>query len=352
MNNVCAVMTSPNAFRMEIRDIPRILENEVLIQVDYCGICGSDLHLFQTGKQGEHIAENPMVLGHEAAGTVVETGRNVTGFSFGDSVAIEPGANCGTCGYCVTGKYNLCQQMVFPSTPPHDGYFMQYIKVPENKVYKLPGNISTRTGALLEPLACGLNAAAQGDVGIGHSVVVIGAGCIGLMAMLACKARGATNIIVTDVFEQRLAFASEKGASHSIHANSIDIAAQVFDLTRGGADVVIDCSGTQIGQRQTAEFVKPGGTIVLMGMPPQDFTEYNFTKLIWKEASVKTSLRYRNRFPSAIASLQTGLIDLDGIITHEFTLKKIAEGFDYVARNKASVIKAIIKVSGDGNEPS
>ena len=347
MNNVCAVMTSPNAFRMEVRDMPRILENEVLIQVDYCGICGSDLHLFQTGKQGEHIAENPVVLGHEAAGTVVETGKNVTSFSFGDSVTIEPGANCGTCGYCVTGRYNLCRQMAFPSTPPHDGYFMQYIKVIENKAYRLPNNISTRTGALLEPLACGLNAAAQGDVGIGNSVIIIGAGCIGLMTMLACKARGATNIIVTDVFERRLAFAREKGASHTIQANAADIAPRVFDLTRGGADVVIDCSGSQIGLGQTVEFVKPGGTIVLMGMPPQDLTEYNFTRLIWKEASIKTSFRYRNRFPSAIAALETGLIDLDGMITHEFALKEISEGFDYVANNKEKVIKAVVKLPDD-----
>lgn len=345
MSNLCVVMVKPKVFNTEIREIPEIGNNDILVKVEYCGICGSDVHLFQTGKQGENIATKPMVLGHECAGIVMDMGQNTKNINVGDRVAIEPGIVCGICSFCKSGNYNLCPNMVFPSTPPYDGFFMQFIKVTSNMVHKLPERISTKVGTLLEPLACALNATRQGDVELGKSVVVIGAGTIGLLTMLACKARGATEIYITDVLQSKLDFAKQKGATNVINIKELNPTDEIMRLTDNvGVDIVIDCSGTQTGMKSTVDLVKNGGTIVLMGMPPQDYTELNFTKLIWKEATIKTSFRYRNRHSVAIKAISSGLIDIEGVITQEFQLENLQTAFEYVIENQEKVIKAIVKM--------
>ncbi|MDD3169972.1 MAG: alcohol dehydrogenase catalytic domain-containing protein, partial [Eubacteriales bacterium] len=192
MKNRAVYMTELN--KMEIREIavPEIEENEVLVKLEYVGICGSDVHYFHDGRCGDFVVDGEFMLGHECAGVVERVGGGVTKLAVGDKVALEPGITCGQCEFCKSGKYNLCPDVQFLATPPVQGCYENYIAFPENLCFKLPENISTKEGALIEPLSVGIHAASQGQVGLGDHVVILGAGCIGLVTLLACKAYGAT----------------------------------------------------------------------------------------------------------------------------------------------------------------
>lgn len=339
-------MEKPGIMRRHKMEMPDIFENDVLLRIEYCGICGSDIHLFMTGRQGENVADRPMVLGHEASGTVVDIGSAVKGLAIGDQVAIEPGIVCGVCNLCKAGRYNLCQRMVFPSTPPNDGFFMNYVSVPSNKVFKLPDSIGLKEASLFEPLACGFNAARQGGVEYEKSVAIIGAGCIGLMTLLASRALGAGQIYQCDSKENRLNKAKELGATLAVNIQTADFISCIMDATcHCGVDIVIDCSGSQAGLRSTIDLVAPGGTVVMMGMPPEDETPYNFTRLIWKEVTIKSSFRYLNCYDQILCAIQAKSLSLDGIISHMFSFEQLPEAFDFVIQHRNEVLKAVVKVS-------
>lgn len=187
LNNRAAFMTGLK--QMEIREIPvpEPKEKEVLVKLEYVGICGSDVHYYEHGKIGDFIVNGDFILGHECAGTVVAIGKGVKQLQVGDRVALEPGVTCGQCEFCKSGRYNLCPDVEFLATPPYHGCFENYIAFPENMAFKLPNSITTREGALVEPLSVGMHAAKQGGVTLGSSVVILGAGCIGLTTLLASK---------------------------------------------------------------------------------------------------------------------------------------------------------------------
>ncbi len=183
-----AVMLGTGQMGFEERDIPKAKDNEVLVKLEYVGICGSDLHYYETGAIGDYVVKPPFVLGHEPGGTVVEVGKNVKHLKAGDRVALEPGKTCGHCEFCRTGRYNLCPDVVFFATPPVDGVFQEYVAHEADLCFKLPDNVDTMEGALIEPLAVGFHAAIQGGARAGQTAVVMGAGCIGLVTMMALKA--------------------------------------------------------------------------------------------------------------------------------------------------------------------
>ncbi|NLK98858.1 MAG: NAD(P)-dependent alcohol dehydrogenase [Epulopiscium sp.] len=344
MENKAFFMTDLN--KMELRDVemPKIKDNEVLIKLEYVGICGSDVHYLEHGKIGDFVVEGDFILGHECSGRVVEIGKDVKTLKVGDKVALEPGQTCGQCEFCKSGKYNLCPDVEFLATPPYHGCLENYIAYPENMAFKLPDNISTKEGALIEPLAVGMHAAAQGNVKLGSSVVILGAGCIGLVTLLACKAYGATDITVVDVLQKRLDVAMKLGATRVINAANENTLETYSKINSKGADVVIETAGSKITIQQTAYIVKTGGTIVLVGMAPEDIIDYNFAKILAKEAEIKSVFRYRNIYPIAIKAVAQGLIDISGIVTHEFDFEKTPEAFQYVINNKQDVVKAVIKI--------
>ena len=276
---------------------------------------------------------------------VVETGSAVTELSVGDRVCLEPGITCGQCEFCKSGKYNLCPAVEFLATPPYHGAFRDYLAFPENMCFKLPANVTTLEGALVEPPLCGTACGAPGQCDLReHCVVILGAGCIGLCTLLACRAYGATNVIVVDVLENRLAAAYKLGATHVINAAEHDAVAYIDELTNGrGADVVVETAGAVVTVQQTSYLVKRGGTIVLVGMAPQDTIEFNFAKILAKEAQIQSVFRYRNLYPTAIQALASGMIDLKGIVTHQFEFDALQEALDFVTSNKRDVVKAIIK---------
>ena len=327
--------------------VPETKEKEVLVQIEYVGICGSDVHYFHTGCCGSYKVDlsQDFMLGHECAGTVVKVGEGVKDLKVGDRVALEPGITCGKCEFCKSGHYNLCPDVVFLATPPVQGCYEQFIAFPEDMCFKLPDNVSTLEGCLIEPLSVGFHAANQGEVGVGDTVMILGSGCIGLVTMLACKAHGAGQIIVADLVDARLEKAKELGATAVINSKNTDVFKEVERLTNGrGADVVFETAGSPVTIAQTPFLVRRGGTITLVGLASQEEITYNFAQIMDKEAPIKSVFRYRNIYPKAIAAVSSGAIDVKKIVTHEFDLDHIQEAFDEAVNNKTDLVKAVIKV--------
>lgn len=340
-----AVMTDLMKVQIEQRPIPVPKENEVLIKVDYVGICGSDLHYYESGRIGDFIVKPPFVLGHEAGGTVVEIGKKVTHLKVGDRVAMEPGKTCGECEFCKQGKYNLCEDVIFFATPPVDGVFQEYVAHEARLCFKLPENVSTMEGALVEPLAVGMHAAMQGGAHIGQTAVVTGAGCIGLVSLLSLKAMGVSNVIVVDVMQKRLEKALELGADYVINGKEEDTVKRIKELTNNkGFDLGIETAGTQITSAQLIQGAKKGAVIVLVGYSATGEVTLPIGMALDKELTFKTVFRYRNIYPMAIEAIAAGKIPIKNIVTDYFELDEIQYALDACVKNKADIVKGVIKI--------
>ena len=340
-----AVMLGIGKMGFEERDIPKVKENEVLVKLEYVGICGSDLHYYETGAIGDYVVEPPFVLGHEPGGTVVEVGKNVKNLKVGDRVALETGKTCGHCEFCKTGRYNLCPDEVFFATPPVDGVFQEYVAHEAALCFKLADNVSTLEGALIEPLAVGFHAAIQGDAHLGQRAVVMGAGCIGLVSMMALKARGVSEVYVVDIMEKRLDKALELGATGVINGAKEDVLEKVNELTDGaGMDLVIETAGTEITTRQAIHMAKKGSNIVLVGYSKSGEMTLPMSLVLDKELTFKTVFRYRHIYPIAIDAVAAGKVNLKGIVTDIFGLDEAQKAMDYSVNNKADIVKAVIQI--------
>ncbi len=341
-----AVMLGTGKMGFEERKIPVPKDNEVLVKLEYVGICGSDLHYYETGAIGDYVVKPPFVLGHEPGGIVVETGKNVKHLKAGDRVALEPGKTCGHCEFCRTGNYNLCPDVVFFATPPVDGVFQEYAAHDADLCFKLPDNVSTLEGALIEPLAVGFHAAIQGGACAGQTAVVMGAGCIGLVTMMALKAMGVSRVYVADIMEKRLQKALELGADGVINAGSTDAVEEVMKLTDGrGCDLAIETAGTQITTVQTIHMTKKGAVIVLVGYSKSGEMTLPMSLALDKELTFKTVFRYRHIYPMAIDAVASGKVNLKGIVTDVFGLDEVQKAMDYSVNNKADIVKAVIRIA-------
>lgn len=343
-----AVMNGIGKMGFEEREIPKPKADEVLVKLEYVGICGSDLHYYETGAIGDYVVEPPFVLGHEPGGVVVEVGEHVHHLKVGDRVALEPGKTCGHCEFCKQGKYNLCPDVVFFATPPVDGVFQEYVAHEADLCFKLPENVSTLEGALIEPLAVGFHAAIQGDAHLGQRAVVMGAGCIGLVSMMALKARGVSEVYVVDIMEKRLEKALELGADGVINGAKEDVLKRVQELTNGaGMDLVVETAGTEITTRQAIHMAKKGSNIVLVGYSKTGEMTLPMSLVLDKELTFKTVFRYRHIYPMAIDAVASGKVNLKGIVTDIFTLDEAQKAMDYSVNNKADIVKAVIKIAND-----
>ena len=340
-----AVMLGIGKMGFEEREMPQVKEDEVLVKLEYVGICGSDLHYYESGAIGDYVVKPPFVLGHEPGGTVVEVGRNVKHLKAGDRVALEPGKTCGHCEFCKTGRYNLCPDVVFFATPPVDGVFQEYVAHEADLCFKLPDNVSTMEGALIEPLAVGFHAAMQGGARAGQTAVVMGAGCIGLVTMMALKAMGVTKVYTVDIMEKRLQKALELGADGVINAGQADAVEEVRKLTDGkGCDLVIETAGIQATTVQAIRMTKKGAAIVLVGYSKSGEMTLPMSLALDKELTFKTVFRYRHIYPMAIDAVAAGKVNLKGIVTDIFTLDEIQKAMDHSVNNKADIVKAVVRI--------
>lgn len=338
-----AVLRSTENLVIEERIMPEVGVNEVLIKVMDCGICGSDVHYYQHGRIGDFVVEKPMILGHECAGVVVETGKQVRNLAVGDRVAVEPGHTCGKCEFCKTGRYNLCPDVVFLATPPYDGAFAEYISYPADMAYRLPDNMDTVEGALLEPFCVGLHAAAQSEGKPGQSAVILGSGCIGLCTLLALLARGIKKVFLVDIMQKRLTMARELGAFEVINGKEQDTVAEILKRTNGeGVDLVFETAGSPFTTRQTAALVKRGGTVVLVGMAADPVYPYDFGALMGKEAKIHTVFRYCNLYPTAIDIVSSGGVKLKEIVTDYYAFEDVGKAMEDSVLHKEDMVKAVV----------
>lgn len=341
-----AVMNGIGQMGYTEREIPKPKDDEVLVKLEYVGICGSDMHYYETGAIGSYVVKPPFVLGHEPGGTVVEVGKNVKHLKAGDRVALEPGKTCGKCAFCRSGKYNLCPDVVFFATPPVDGVFQEYVAHEAALCFKLPDNVSTLEGALIEPLAVGFHAANQGGAHAGQTAVVMGAGCIGLVSMMALKAEGVSRVYVVDVMQKRLDKALELGADGVINGKDEDAVQAVLRLTNGeGCDLAIETAGTEITTRQTIHMTKKGATIVLVGYSKSGEMTLPMSLALDKELTFKTVFRYRHIYPMAIDAVASGKVNLKGIVTDVFDFDDIQNAMDRSIADKANIVKAVVRIA-------
>lgn len=338
-----AVLTSNQTLMTRDSEVPVPEPDEALVAISHVGICGSDVHFYREGHIGRVEVDYPFVLGHESAGRVVEIGSNVTSLDPGDEVAIEPGIPCGRCPYCKRGKYELCPDVKFMGSPPDDGALTEYVSWHEDFIYPLPDGMSTKSGALCEPLSCGLHTVWQGGVETGDSVLVTGSGPIGILAMAAARGTGATDVVITGRHDEKLAVAEQMGATRTVNVQTEDALTAVQNHTEGrGVDVVVEAAGSESAIDTAMDAVRPGGTVVLYGMAGELTATYDVMRTIRDEITIRGAFRYANTYPAAISLVEDGRVDVESIIDFEMPLVDADAAFQRVIQE--NLVKGMISV--------
>ncbi|KAF2638441.1 GroES-like protein [Massarina eburnea CBS 473.64] len=323
-------------------------EGEVLLNVKSTGICGSDIHFWHAGCIGPMIVQGTHILGHESSALVLATHPSVTTLLPGDRVAIEPNLICHACEPCLTGRYNGCERVEFLSTPPVPGLLRRYIKHPAVWCHKLPATLSYEDGALLEPLSVALAGMDRSGVRLGDAVLVCGAGPIGLVTALCCRAAGAAPLVITDIDAGRLAFAADlipnlltyqvvPGTSPDAFRDA------VLALTHGVEPAkALECTGVESSIASAIQTVKFGGKVFVIGVGRNEIT-VPFMRLSTREVDLQFQYRYANTWPKAIRLLENGVLDLRKLVTHRFDIEDAVNAFKTAADPKTGAIKVLIQ---------
>jgi len=335
------VFTDLKKIEFQEKPTPQIGPDEVLLEVKWCGICGSDVHGYLNGI----LVPPGTVMGHECAGVIAEVGENIHEFKVGDRVVPKPLAQCGECYWCKKGQYSLCPDALgkaFGISPEHDGAFAQYLRVkyPEEMLFRLPEGVSFEEGALVEPLATSLHAVRMSRLGVGDNVVILGAGMIGLGVLQFARLGGARKIIVIEVSERKRAIAMETGAD--IVINPLDegeaLRERIFEMTGGiGADVVFECAGVPSTFQACASLVKSGGQVILVGINDKEVSINPFFLVLW-EVELKGVLGYYDEFGLVIDFLRRKKIKTEVLISDRISLESVVEkGFHRLLSSRDSV---------------
>ncbi|WP_121634457.1 NAD(P)-dependent alcohol dehydrogenase [Tropicibacter alexandrii] len=332
---------------LSLRDFPEISRAEetlgprdVRIKLHTVGICGSDVHYYTHGRIGPFVVTEPMILGHEAAGTVIEVGRDVTHLSEGDRVCMEPGIPDPTSKAARLGMYNIDPAVRFWATPPVHGILRPTCVHPADFTYRLPDSVSFAEGAMVEPLAVGVHAATKARVKPGDTALVLGAGPIGLVTALSALAAGCARVWVADLAEAKLAIAASLSpAITPIDVRTGTLTQQIFDETEGwGADIVFEATGKAKAAAGVFEPLAPGGCVVMIGGQP-DPISYDAGAAMVREARVENIFRYAHVFPRCVGMLASGAIDVKPLITRTFGFDDSVEAFDIAASAPPADVK-------------
>lgn len=335
------VFYKPHEITLETLPDPTPSEDQVLIQVTACGICGSDLHGY-LGHSARRNAHVPLVMGHEFAGRIAEIGKGVRGdIKVGDRVVVHPQIYCGTCRACRAGLQNICPNMsVLGIELP--GAFAEYVAVPANRVFPLPDGLADVSGSLVETLAVEVHLFRAFYRPMTHTVVVLGAGAQGLLAAQLARLSGASQVIITDVIPQRLAYAEQHGVSHTIQSDREDAVAIVKQATDGwGADFIVDAVGIPETRQQGIAMLAPGGTLAMVGLGKGE-TTLNFTPVVGRELNIQGSYCYSDGdFARALELIAGGHIHIDSMV-HTAPLREGVEYFHRMIEEPASIIKTVL----------
>ena len=316
----------------------------VKIKIHTVGVCGSDVHYYTHGRIGPFVVNAPMVLGHEAAGTIVEVGQGVTNLKVGDRVCMEPGVPDPNSRASRLGMYNVDPAVTFWATPPIHGVLTPYVVHPANYTFKLPDNVSFAEGAMVEPFAVGMQAATKARITPGDTAVVLGAGPIGTMVAIAALAGGCARAIVADLAQPKLDIAAGYQGVIPVNIREKNLVAEVKRLTEGwGADVVFECSGSPKAWETIMELPRPGGAIVVVGLPV-DASAFDVATASTKELRVETVFRYAHQYDRAIALFASGRVDLKPLISATFPFEESVKAFDRAVEARPSDVKLQIRV--------
>ncbi len=335
--------------RLSLREIDLTAEmkmgpRDVRIRMARVGICGSDVHYYKHGRIGPFVVNQPMVLGHEASGVVVEVGKEVKSLKAGDRVCMEPGIPDPTSRASLEGHYNLDPAVRFWATPPIHGCLCTEVVHPAAFTFKLPDHVSLAEGAMVEPFAVGLHAATKAQIKPGATAVVTGAGPIGTMTALAALAAGAGQVVISDVAAEKLKIAGRYAGIVPVDLGSAPLVERVKELTGGwGADVVFEASGSPRAFEGIFELLAPSGTLVLVGMPPGPVS-LDVVAAQAKEARVETIFRYANVYAKAVALLASGKVDLKPLISATFSFAESVAAFERAAEGRPADVKLQIAV--------
>lgn len=331
--------------RIEQAPTPEPGPGEVALKVKAVGICGSDVHYYKEGGIGDATVEQPLIWGHEFSAEIADLGTGVTSLHVGQAVAVDPARPCGHCEFCLEGKSNLCPEVVFAGSPGVDGAMSEYMVYPAKYCYPLPENLDYANGAILEPLGVAIHAVDLGKIRVGEMVAVLGCGPIGLLTIQVARVAGASRIFATEPLDYRLEAAKRAGATDTYNPKQQNIVEAILKATNGrGVDVVFECAGAQETVDEAMRIAKPGGTVVLVGIPSVDTTTFTASVARRKGLNIKMSRRMKEVYPRAMALAARGMVDLRSIITHRLPIERAAEAFALLEHYRDNVIKVIIEL--------
>lgn len=338
------VLTGIRKFEFQEAPKPKIKKTtDVLLQIHNVGICGSDIHYYSTGKIGDQVIKFPFIIGHEASAIVEAIGASVTKVKPGDRVAIDPAISCGKCDQCKIGRRHTCRNLLFLGCPGQiEGCLSKYLVMPQENCYKIGKSMTLIQGTLVEPLSIGVYSAAFLEKGKEKTIGILGSGPIGLSVLLAARLSRVGKVFMTDKIEDRLIAAERAGADWIGNPDLIDIVEKIKSLEPDQLDAVFECCGEQEALDQAIDLLKPGGKLIIIGIPKGNEISFNINKIRRKEISIQNVRRQNKCTQKAIDLISSGKINIDFMATHNFKLKDAPIAFEIVEGYRDGVIKAMI----------
>ncbi|MBN1846656.1 MAG: alcohol dehydrogenase catalytic domain-containing protein [Sedimentisphaerales bacterium] len=325
---------------------PRIqTDHDVLLKLQFVGVCGSDVHYYRTGRIGSHQVEYPFVVGHECSATVIETGRAVDRVRAGDAVAIEPAMPCGRCDQCRSGRENTCRRLRFLGCPGQaEGCLCEYLVMPQDSLFPTGDRITLEQAVLCEPLSIGLYAVRQSGIGPEARIAVLGAGPIGLSVLLAARYQGLQALYASEKIPAREEYARQAGACWVGNPQKEDLVSTMLDKEPLGFDAVFECAGEQETVDQAIELLKPGGRLMLIGIPELERISFVIDQMRRREITLINVRRQNRCVQPAIDMVASGQVDVDFMITHRLGLDQTQTAFDLLDHYRDGIVKALIKI--------
>jgi L-iditol 2-dehydrogenase len=333
---------------MQVMDVPEPKiekEGDVLLKIEMVGVCGSDVHYYETGRIGSQVVQYPFIVGHECAATVKAVGKSVTRVKVGEQVVVDPAVSCHQCDQCRRGRENTCYNLRFLGTPGQgNGCLCELIVMPQESCFPTHGAIALEQGVLCEPLAIGIYSVRQSGPPRNAKIALLGCGPIGLSSLAAAQAENVEAVYVTDKLDYRLDIAKKAGAAWAGNPEKQNIVKEILRREPLGVDVVYECAGQQDTLDEAVELLRPGGKLMLVGIPRIERISFLIDKLRRKELTLTNVRRQNDCTQKAIDLIASGKIDVDFMITHRFRLQQAQQAFDLVARYSDGVIKALIEI--------
>jgi len=359
---------------MELRDVPEPSiqkDTDVLLKIEMVGVCGSDVHYYETGRIGSQIVKYPYITGHECSATVKAVGSSVTRVKVGDAVAVDPAISCHNCAQCKLGRENTCYNLGFLGTPGQaEGCLCEYIVMPEECCYPTNGAITLEQAALCEPLSIGAYSVKQAKLSENANIAILGAGPIGLCTFVSAKAKhvnpvrkleqgsksrlqsegqsflsnGVNACYMTEKIEERIKAAKKAGATWVGNPDKQNIVKEILNKQPDGVDVAFECAGQQETIDQCVELLRPGGKLILIGIPRFERISLAIDKIRRKEITIINIRRQNKCVQKAMDLIASGKVNVDFMITHRFTLEQTQDAFCLVAEYRDGVVKALIEI--------